>query len=49
MEKVELEAGPKNEFDGFPVGRLAFKLTYLETGIPFPAKVVKFNYFEVVR
>lgn len=46
IEKAEVEAGPKGEFDGDVVGRFVFKVVNRETKNPIDAKVVKFNFFK---
>lgn len=44
IEKAELEAGPKGEFEGDTIGRFVFKVVNPNTKQPIGAKVVKFNF-----
>lgn len=44
LEKGEVEAGPKGEFEGDEIGRFVFRVKMLDAGSPQDAHVVKFNF-----
>lgn len=44
IEKAEIEAGPKGEFEGTVHGAFVFKVRMLSPHAQYQPKVVKFNY-----